>query len=208
MVARIRFFNRQDSSSTEGAAVVGRIGGINASDSELKDRIREGDGEVLADLLELYWSPLVAYLSGLLTGRDEAEDVAQEAFLRLWAHRSDWSPSGSVRLLLYRIGRNLALNERRRIRIRLRSHRKLSLAEDSRINPTPEDVLEGRELGKALEQALRSLPARRREVFELRQIHGLSVQDTADIMGLSPQTVKNQMGAAAADLRRLLRSIL
>lgn len=179
-----------------------------AADAELKQRIRAGDPAALQDMLEMYWSPLVVYLTSLVSGRDAAEDVAQEALLRLWEHREDWSPAGSVRSLLYRIGRNLALNERRRMHIWARARPALGAQLSQRATPTPVDVLERSELRAALERALEQLPPRRREVFVLRQVHGLSVAETAQIMGISPQTVKNQMGSAAAELRLLLEPLL
>lgn len=192
-----------------GTAVSARAAtGDTVLDGELKRRMRAGDAAALGELLRLHWSPLLAYINAIVGRSDDAEDVVQETFLRLWEHRADWNASGSVRSLLYRIGRNLALNEQRRSDVRFRLRRAVLFDEAERGNPTPVDVLERHELASALDQAIRLLPARRREVFELRSLHGLSVRETAEVMNISPQTVKNQMSSAAEELRHRLAHLL
>jgi len=75
------------------------------SDVPLLARMRSGDTGALDLLLEQYWAPLVTYSGRLLNSHDMAEDVVQEAFIRLWEHRERWSLEGSVRALLYKITR-------------------------------------------------------------------------------------------------------
>ena len=85
------------------------------SDVLLLARMRSGDTGALDLLLEQYWAPLVTYSGRLLNSHDMAEDVVQEAFIRLWEHRERWSLEGSVRALLYKITRNVALDVLRRM---------------------------------------------------------------------------------------------
>lgn len=65
-------------------------------------------------LLRLHWEGVVRYTLRVVDNRDQAEDVAQEAFIRLWMYRGRWRPTSTIRPILYRIARNLALNEARR----------------------------------------------------------------------------------------------
>ena len=179
------------------------------ADAELKDRLRSGDPTALEDLLATYWRPLVGYVTALTDQPSQAEDLAQEAFVRLWEQRREWSAPGSLRTLLYRIARNLAFNHRRWLRVRLRARVQLALVQRTeRRTPTPLETIEQAELRAALEHALAGLSPRRREIFTLRQIHGLSLLETAETLGITVQSVKNQMGAAVADLRRLLGPML
>ena len=85
------------------------------SDVLLLARMRSGDAAALDLLLEQYWAPLVTYSGRLLNSHDMAEDVVQEAFIRLWEHRERWSLEGSVRALLYKITRNVATDVLRRM---------------------------------------------------------------------------------------------
>ena len=166
------------------------------------ERIRSGDSEALGLLLGEAWAPLVIYLLTFLDSVEAAEDAAQEAFVRLWEHRDRWE-SGSARAVVFRIGRNMALDLRRRADVRRRWRR------DHRYDPTlspptPEEELTGTELLLRFREALESLPPRRREVFELIRLRGLSHRDVAEVLEVSDQTVANHMRLAMRDLRHLL----
>ena len=166
------------------------------------ERIRSGDSEALGLLLGEAWAPLVIYLLTFLDSVEAAEDAAQEAFVRLWEHRDRWE-SGSARAVVFRIGRNIALDLRRRADVRRRWRR------DHRFDPTlspptPEEELTGTELLLRFREALESLPPRRREVFELIRLRGLSYRDVAEVLEVSDQTVANHMRLAMKDLRHLL----
>lgn len=171
----------------------------------LPDDVRTGTASTLDELLKLHWHPLVSYASHLLDSADAAEDVVQETFLRLWERRTEWSHTDSVSFL-YRITRNLALNEQRRRKVRARW---LLTGEPlRRPGPTPLESAQESELRGAVEHALHALPPRRREAFVLARFHGLSYRQIAKVMGTSPQTTANQISAALVDLRRALEPFL
>lgn len=175
-------------------------------DRVLLSRLRVGDRSALETLLDLYWTALVTYAARLLGSWDAAEDVAQETFVRIWERREDWEAAGSVSALLYRIARNNALDKRK---IRHRYSACLQrLTSDCRIVPTPADQIQMAELEAALGAAVEALPERRRETFLLARVDGLSCREIAEVMGLSPQTVSNQLSAALRELRQALRPFL
>jgi RNA polymerase sigma factor (sigma-70 family) len=168
--------------------------------------IRSGDVEALGVLMDEAWGPLVAHLATLVGSVAVAQDAAQEAFVRLWEHRDRWE-SGSARAVLFRIGRNAALDQLRRVEISRRWARGTA-AEAPSPAPTPEEDMEAAEFADRFRSALEGLPGRRREVFELVRFSGLSYAETAQAMDLSEQTVANQMSLALRDLRRLLADFL
>jgi len=177
------------------------------SETDWIARLGAGDPAALTALLELYWRPLVRYAASLLDGTDAAEDVVQEAFVRIWEKRAELRSSGTLRPYLYRMIRNLALNERRRGRIRrLFVERKQKQPATGPV--TPVEALEETELRAAVERALEELPPRRREVFVLARFHSLSYQQIAAVMGISPQTVANQFSSALSALRGSLHPYL
>lgn len=87
-----------------------------SADRELMLRIGEGDPKALERVLTIYWPAVVAYARTIVGHRDGAEDVAQETFIRPWEKRRGWRPAGSLKPLLLRIARNLAVSEQRRLR--------------------------------------------------------------------------------------------
>jgi RNA polymerase sigma-70 factor (ECF subfamily) len=184
--------------STDGAAIGARL--------------RAGDAAALEILLAELWEPVVRFVLPLVDGQDAAEDVAQRAFLRVWDERLALRADGAVRAVLYRAARNLALNERRDRRTRLRlldaRAREGERAGAGAPARSPLELLEAAELRRAAAAAIAALPERRREVFVLARYHGMSYGEIAEILELSPQTVANTMSAALAALRRELGGVL
>jgi len=166
------------------------------------ERIRSGDSEALGLLLRETWDPLVRYLLPFLDSVEAAEDAAQESFVRLWEHRDRWE-SGSARALVFRIGRNMALDLRRRAEVR-RGWRRLHRQRPTSSPPTPEEEFRGTEALLRFGEALESLPPRRRDVFELIRLRGLSYRDAAEVLDVSDRTVANHLRLAMKDLRHLL----
>ncbi|MHB1327232.1 MAG: RNA polymerase sigma factor [Gemmatimonadales bacterium] len=173
-----------------------------AADGALVERLRRGDADALETLVQRYWSSLLGYAVRIIGSVDAAEDVAQETFCRLWDHRDRWNPTESVRGLLFRIARNLSISSRRRGMVHNRVTAVLAL--EPSVPATPLDAVEADDLAGMLNRAIETLPARRREVFVLRCVHGLSYREVAEVMGISQQTVANQLSHALASLRTIL----
>ena len=169
------------------------------TDCKLVLRLRNGDANALDAVLKLHWAPVLHYVSALGVDSDTAEDVAQQAFVRLWERREILRLEGSLRGLLCRIARNLCFDHARRAKAR-DGAAKRSL-ETQKPASTPHDRLIGAELRVIIERAINALPKRRREVFLLVRYHGLSHRETAKVLDLAPQTVANHLGLALADLR-------
>jgi RNA polymerase sigma-70 factor (ECF subfamily) len=189
-----------------GRTTVPDLAARSTFEAEVMSRLASGDEEALSDLMNLYWRPLQEYAAGLLGSSDAAEDVAQEAFVRLWDRRADWHP-GSVRAYLYRSARNLALNEQRHGRVRGRWLLVFRQRPHTAAGSAA-DAVEELELHAAARRAVQRLPPRRREVFLLARFHGLSYKQIAEIMGISQQTVANQMSSAIGELRVFLAAFL
>lgn len=172
-------------------------------DSELMERLQRDDAEALEALLRRYWRPLVAFAVGFVREMDVAEDIVQETFIRVWQRRADWQPNGSVRSFVYRITRNLSLNEQRAREVRER-WRTRGLKQHPQSPVTPAQHFEAEALEIAVQAAVEALPERRRQVFVLARYHNLSRHQIAAVMGISPQTVANQLSAALSTLRDAL----
>jgi len=175
-------------------------------DHEFVERLRAGDAAGLGDALQRYWSGISAYARRMLNDPDLGNDVAQETFVRVWDNR-DQLKSETFRTYLYRIAHNLAVDELRKSQTRScwkvrHAHRVAS------VPATPLDLLEQDDLARAVNRAIEALPTRRREVFTLAYVHRMSYGQIAEVLRLSPATVKNQMTAALAHLRDRLQSLV
>jgi RNA polymerase sigma factor (sigma-70 family) len=172
-----------------------------SSDEEIVRGLHAGDTGTLDRLVVAYRGPLVRYADGILAGDGTAEDVVQETFFRLWARRQNLKPTGSMRAFLYTLTRNAAIDERRRT---ARWAEKAVGCADPTAPPSPLEHAAASELAATMAAAVSRLPPRRREIFVMVRVHGLTYQEVADGLGLAPQTVANQMSAAMASLRQAL----
>jgi RNA polymerase sigma-70 factor (ECF subfamily) len=175
----------------------------NADDAALVARLALDDGQALAALMERYWRPMVAFALDKMGSQDVAEDLVQEAFVRVWERRRQLRPYASPRAYLYRVLRNLMTDDFRRRRLRERFGFLKALGTPEEV-PSPVAVLEASEFATAADRAIAALPERRRDVFTLAHLHGLSYREVAETMGITPRTVANHMSLALAQLRASL----
>lgn len=176
-------------------------------DRDLMVQVRAGSARAFEAVVEAHWSRTAWYAQHLVGDSDQASDVVQEAFTRLWQLRGEWEPTGSVRVWLLRTARNLIVSEARRRSVRARWAAR-TLGETQKQPSTPLQEMERTELREAIQLAVHSLPPRRREVFTLFHVQDLSYREIAEIMDIRPQSVANYLQAAVADLRRQLGPIL
>ena len=128
----------------------------------------------------------------------DAEDVAQEVFLRLYRHGLGFQNDAVLGGWLYRVTVNLCLD-------RARSRRPTEeLAELASQDASPESAASGEERKRRLMRALAALPAKERAAVVLREIEGLSTGEVAAILGSSEGTVRSQISQALSRLRGIL----
>ncbi len=177
--------------------------GVDPEELELMARVRRGDQKAFDALVDRLWPRTFLYAQHLTRNRERAHDVAQEAFARLWQRKDDWQVSGAVGAWLFRTARNLVISEARKARVRERwswVHREQAVAPR-----TPLEEVERKEVRVAVESAIEQLPERRREVFSLFHLYGMSQREIAEILEIQPQSVANHLHRAVRDLRVALK---
>ena len=178
-----------------------------ASDRELLAAIA-GRNEMALDSLMLKKTALMMQVAyRILRNREEARDVVQLTFLRVWEKASGYNPKWHPNTWLYRIATNLAIDlHRKRMRA---SHQQeslhahyLQLAENKAGHR--QTSLEHREVEKVLEEILDGISQRQRLVFVLSQQQGLNSNEVGLILGCAPSTVRNHLLSARRNLRDAL----
>ncbi|CAM3338578.1 RNA polymerase sigma-70 factor [Rhodothermus bifroesti] len=190
--------------SVEALSIKSSLSLLSAREREWIRRIRQGDGEAYACMFRCYYSALCRFALSMLDEEEAAHEVVQEVFLRIWERRHLWQPTYSLRLYLYQAVRNEALNYRRRRALIQRyqvSWEAVPLATEPTAPTVPDEALQAQEFYQALQQAIASLPERRRLTFLLHREHGFTYAEIAKIMGVSPKTVSNQLAEAVKFLR-------
>jgi RNA polymerase sigma-70 factor (ECF subfamily) len=183
-------------------------------DSELLERARQGDADAFAALIRRHDKHLYRIARGVLADDHEAEDIVQEAYIRAFTGLRGFRASASLRTWLTRIVLNEALRRRRRRHAMLDLHA-LHAAQESSPRPVhsapltapdrdPERAAAQAQIRKILEKAIDDLPIAFRIVFVMRDVEGLSVAQTASLLGIQEETVRTRLHRA----RRMLRESL
>ena len=167
-------------------------------------RIRESDTSALEAFFRAVHGPLVRYASRFVP-ESSAEDIVQDAFVRIWNGRERIDPSQSLKAFAYRTVRNLCLNEVRdgRTHDALREDR---YEPQVSVAPNPEDELARSDLSERLRAWISELPDRQREALELSRFEGLTHEQVGAAMGVSPRTVNNHLVKALRVIRDRVRA--
>ena len=173
-----------------------------AAEAALLKDYAAGDADAARALASTYTPLVFAHAFRMLNDRAEAEDVAQDAMLRLWRQAPGWDAQGgaSVRTWLYRVTANLCID-------RLRKTRPDSLPDDLDVtdqSPSVEAHMQTKARKMALEDALMHLPDRQREAVVLRHIEGLGNTEIAQIMDIGPRAVESLTARGKRALSALL----
>jgi RNA polymerase sigma-70 factor (ECF subfamily) len=171
-------------------------------DASQMARVRSGDREAFADLVDRHKDAVVNYLTRLTGNRDRAEDLAQETFLRLFRSAGSYSEQGLLRGYLFRIATNLVRSEERREK-RLRLLMPF-LGRPEHAEPAAPSGMLRRELHREVSAAVAQLPLRFRVPLVLHEIEGWAYADIAQALGCREGTVKSRIHRGRQHLKERL----
>jgi RNA polymerase sigma-70 factor (ECF subfamily) len=177
-----------------------------ATDQALLDRFNRGDVEALGELAARYEQGLLGLACGLLGGRAElARDAVQDAWVRVIKYGRGFTGKSSVRTWLYRI----VINRCRDLRAARASHVESLLAAkeeaDRSMLADPSGGTTGAELNGTLRRAVDALPPASRLILLLSYHHGLTHEQTAEILEIPVGTLKSRLHSALQSLRQALQ---
>lgn len=189
----------------------------NLSDHDLIEQAKQGDEDAFAEIVRRYKNPMVNYLYRFLNDYEEAVDLAQETFVRVYFAIERYHRGYAFSTYIYRIATNLAISEiRRRRRRRLLSLSGLfqsDYEETAEYQPRDERILPDAELvdneqSKLIARAIAALPEKYRVAIVLRDVQGRSYEEIAAIMELGLGTTKSRINRGRALLREKLKNYL
>lgn len=173
-----------------------------AVDHALMRRVQQDDFSAFEQLVDRYKGRLINVIYRMLNDQNEAEDLVQETFLRVWTHRQDYDFSYCLSTWIYTIALNLAKNE-------LRKHRKFRFFNLTEMTEKglelPDPKMGPSALGHMLEQAITCLPPKYKTAFLLRDVEQMSYEEVAQILGVPLGTVKSRVNRARAVLKEELK---
>jgi RNA polymerase sigma-70 factor (ECF subfamily) len=179
-------------------------------DGDLICRIQQGDQSAFNQLVLKYRQRVMGVAARMLRDRVEAEDLAQDVFVKVYHSLKGFKGEALFSTWLYRITANSCLNHRRKRRFEDQGGSVMGDAADLLPDheSNPHDLLEKKELKLFLEQAIQRLPEEQRIVLILRDIEGLSYEDIADTLGLELGTVRSRLHRARLAVQESLQTVL
>lgn len=188
--------------------------GVGDREAALIERCAAGDESAYAELVAEHQRMVVQLAMNLLGDHDEALDLSQEVFLRVFRTISGFRGQSTLRTWIYRIAVNQARNRhrfwRRRHRadqVSLDAHVEIHGELLSGVETGPDRVLAQKELASRLQRALDALPFDQRTAIVLREVDGLSYDEIAFSLGVAVGTVKSRLTRARQSLRLALREV-
>lgn len=170
------------------------------SDAALMRRVSAGDAVASREIVELYLNRIVAYAYKMLRDASEAEDVAQEVFLRLWRNADRWRPEAPVANWLHKVAYNLCID-----RLRKQSTVNIEkIPEPADGSASPAKVLHQVQMAEAVTAAIDQLPERQRFAIQLVHQQEMSNIETAEIMEISVEAVESLLARGRRGLKKTL----
>jgi RNA polymerase sigma-70 factor (ECF subfamily) len=176
------------------------------ANEELISLLRDGDREAFAEIYQRYWTVMYMHALKMLKSEDDARDVVQEIFTSLWLKSKSINPDVNLAGYLFISTKNKVLDLIAQKKVRLDYLGSLTAFAEAYSNQTLA-CIEEKELMEALQKEIEQLPAKMKQIFEMRVNRHLTYKEIADELNISDKTVKKQISNAIKIIRPKLHHL-
>ena len=160
-----------------------------------------GNHKAFEDIFIMYFRRVKVFIGGIIKSDADAEELAQDVFIKLWLNREQIDVTKSLNAYLYAIARNATFNYLK--------HRMVEQSYLCGYKPvgdvdTPEEIYFAREIKLLIEMTVTQMPAQRRSIYILSRDKGVSNEDIANQLNFSKKTVENQLSLALKEIRKVV----
>ena len=168
------------------------------------EAVAQGDEDRFKEIFDYYYPKVKVFLMQFISNPDDAMDIAQNIFIKIWLQRSCLSEIRSFGAFLYTMTRNAAIDYGRVHKISIPL---TDVVEKSDDEYETENGFYAKEIEVQVAHLIKQMPDRRRKVFILSRFEGKSNSEIAQIMGISKKTVENHMNLVLKELRKITKAI-
>lgn len=173
------------------------------NEKDILKRISLGDENAFRELFRYYYPRAEVFLGKVIYSREDVRDIAQNIFIRVWLMRAVLPEINSFGAYLYRMCRNAAVDYMRSRGVSVPLPDDFDVVSDS----TADQLADARETEMRISRSVASLPGKRRKIFIMSRVEGLSNAEIAARLNISPKTVENQITLALRQLRTIVSAI-
>jgi len=169
------------------------------------EALRNGEHKAFEVIFTVYYNKVRYFINGLLKSEADAEELAQDIFVKLWINRESIDPQKSFNAYIYTVARNAAFNFLKHKLVEasyLENYTALNEVADS------EQLIFAKEIGLLVELMVGKMPVQRKTIYQLSRNQGLSNDEIASQLGIARKTVENQLSLALQELRRIVQLFL
>jgi RNA polymerase sigma-70 factor (family 1) len=175
------------------------------SKKELIEKLRAGDSHAFKQIFDLYQEKLIAYSITIVKDYGVGKDIVQETFLKLWTNRTKLDPEKSLGSYLHTITRNHALNHLKRAGYDKDLKKRIwKIIEADQQRVKTEEKIYGVEIQELVTEAVERLSPQRQYIYHLSRVKGMTHKEIGNELGISKNSVKNQMVTALKEIRAYL----
>ena len=173
------------------------------NDSLLFAQLSKGNKAAFDTLFRKYYSQLVRFAISYTKDESTAEEIVQDTFVKIWENAPRITITSTVGGYFYQAVKNHCLNFIKHESIK-KKYEKEQILKNSPEQTSPEEKINMAFFKNILSKAMKNLPVKCREIFEMAKFDGLSYDEISDYLEVSPKTVENQMGIALKKLREAM----
>lgn len=173
-------------------------------ESEYMEKMGLGDHKSFDALFMLYHPKVKNFLRGFIKDEEEACDMAQDIFFKVWINRESISKVNSLKAYLYRMARNMIYDHYEHSLVKESYEQKQQLSSREYTDLVEEDLY-AKELSILIDIAIEQMPEQRRRIFKMSRKEGLSNEEISIKLEINKRTVENHITQALADLREVLK---
>lgn len=173
-----------------------------------KDTIRAfraGDHGAFDTLFLGYYDKIRYFIKGIVRTEQDAEELTQDIFVKMWDNREKVDPDRSVSSLMYTLARNSALNF---IKHKYVQQSYLKTLPDEPFEGGSEEQLYAKEIELIIKMTVAGMSEQRRRIYEMSREKGITNDEIADKLGITKKTVENQLTLALKDIRKVISAML
>lgn len=174
-------------------------------EAEYMEKLGQGDHKSFDALFVLYHPRVKNFLLGFVKDEEEACDMAQDIFFKVWTNRESISRVSSLKAYLYRMARNMVYDYFEHSLVKETYEQKIQLSSNEYSELIEEDIY-ARELSLLIDIAIEQMPEQRRRIFKMSRKEGHSNEEISLKLGINKRTVENHITQALSDLREILKN--
>lgn len=170
-------------------------------------KIKCGDQQAFGSFYQRYYKPVFGFMLKVMRSREDAEDIVQEVFIRLWNMHEKIEPTQNIRALIFVMARRASIDFYRRSERSNTVSSDLTQEENISAGLSPEEILENNETKLLLEVSIAGMPKKQRKVFSMYYHDNLSPIEIAQKLGLTYDNVRKQIYNAKKHLKEVISII-